>query len=71
MSLRISFLLRRGWTPLKAPGVSRAYWVDPHNEKRVLLLGQAYTLQMERESRALSWQTGTNKKQRTVHGKPR
>jgi hypothetical protein len=69
MSPRISFLLRRGWTPLKAPGVSRAYWVDPHNEKRVLLLGQAFVLQMQRESRVHQAVTGMNKHQRSVFGK--
>ena len=70
MSPRISFLLRRGWTPIKAPGVSRAYWADPHDEKRVLLLGQAYGLQMQRESRVPAAQTGMNRRQRAVHGKP-
>jgi hypothetical protein len=68
-STRLNFLLRRGWTPINVLGVSRRYWQDPNDPKRVLLAGEAYNLQMQRESRVPAIQTGRNFKQRAVWGK--
>lgn len=68
-STRLAFLVRCGWRPVQAPGVARRYWADPNDPKRILLAGEAYNVQMARESRVHQAVTGRGKSQRSVYGK--